>query len=266
MHGLDWMFVTAEVPEDRIKEAFEGIRALNFSGAAFLPPHRTAGSSLVDSMTESAIRSGQVRIARRDGNSWLGEDTLGAAIVELLRFENMIVDDGSCIASSGREWLPHVIRLAAPDSWKPRLVECVKHREAASATDANDDQGLATNQSAALMEIEHLSTRPQIPSIPFDEMVDDSHPISVFIVDASSTPPAARILKGLSWSDHPALLLVEPHAQWESALASLQIPNLRVFRPLDIAAAKAVVNFLFWTGIATDLVNMRDALDEYCQW
>jgi shikimate 5-dehydrogenase len=122
-HGLDWMFVTAEVPGNRIKEAFEGIRALNFSGAAFLPPHRTAGATLVDSMTESALRSGQVRIARRDGDSWLGEDTLGAAIVELLRFENLVVDDESYIATSGHEWLSHLIRLAAPEPWKTRLVE-----------------------------------------------------------------------------------------------------------------------------------------------
>ncbi len=264
--GLDWMFVTAEVPEDRIKEAFEGIRALNFSGAAFLPPHRLAGATLVDSMTESAIRSGQVRVARRDGNSWLGEDTMGAAIVELLRHENCVQDEPGWIATAGQGWLSHLVRLAAPDQWKPRIVEC------GSKTESLDDRVETVGSAAqwksgdAVQLAERPSTRPTIPSIPVESFADQSNRINVLIADASSTPPPARLLNKFIWSEQPTLVLVEPHSQWESAISALMIPGLRIFRQMDIAAAKAVVNFQFWTGVSTDLPSIRDALDEYCQW
>jgi Shikimate dehydrogenase substrate binding domain len=257
--GLDWMFVTAEVPEERIKEAFEGIRALSFSGAAFLPPHRFAGSKLVDSMTESAIRSGQVRIARRDGNSWLGEDTLGAAIVELLRHENCVQEEHGLVATAGQEWLSHLVRLAAPDEWKPRIVHCASQEP----LQLEGTQALPGDPPAAS---EPPSNRPAIPSMPFESFGDVSNQIKVLIADASSIPPPPRLLNKFAWSERPTLILVEPQSPWESAISAMKIPNLRVFRQMDIAAAKAVVNFQFWTGVSTDLSSMRDALDEYCQW
>ncbi len=127
--GMDWIFVTAEVSSDKIREAFAGIRALQFSGVAFLPPHRSIGCELVDSMTEAAARSQHVRVARRDGNLWLGDDTLGAAIWELLKSAGHTADHADSNERwliAGEPWLPHLIRLAAPPAWTGRIVEWVR--------------------------------------------------------------------------------------------------------------------------------------------
>ncbi len=262
--GLDWMFVTAEVPAARIEEAFQGIRALNFSGAAFLPPHRSAGVKLVDAMTESAMRSGQVRVARRDGDSWLGEDTLGASIVELLKSDDVIRTEGSVIGFHGRDYLPHLIRLAAPESWRSRLATFADQRDANRQSQENsgsidEAKGQSSDQLANTD-----STSASIGSLSAGST--DQSPIEAFVVDGSTTPPGSRTLAKLKWTASPTLILVEANAAWESALVGLKLSNLRIIRPVDIVAAKAVVNFQFWTGIQTDLAQMRDALDEYCQW
>jgi hypothetical protein len=256
--GLDWMFVTAEVPVVRVDEAFHGIRALNFSGAAFLPPHRTAGARLVDSMTESAIRSGQVRVARRDGSSWLGEDTLGSAVVELIDHEELVLNRSEALVTSGREWLPHLIRLSASQELKePLLVEMVENT---ASLDASPEASNASETEST------LTIASKIARIRHDEFLSETNRIQVLIIDGEGQPPPARLLAKYHWSESPSIILVEPNPKWEQALSRLKLPHVRFFRTMDIVAAKATVNFQFWTGCRADLGQMRESLDEYCQW
>jgi hypothetical protein len=250
------MFVTAEVPENQIDAAFEGIRALRFSGAAFLPPHRTAGARLVDSLTESALRSGQVRIARRDGDSWLGEDILGASIVEHLKFEQSVSASDGRILFHGRDSLTHLFRIAAPESWRDKLIElsldsAVRNTSVSEINEALDCPATPNASSAKLS---------------LDALPAEQAPIEVLIVDGSVTAPSARSLAKLSWSEQPTCVLVDPNASWDAALNGAKLKNLRIVRASEIAAAKAAVSFHFWTGCTTELLLIRDALDEYCQW
>jgi shikimate dehydrogenase len=261
--GLDWTFVTAEVSTDKVAEAFQGIRALHFSGAAFLPPHRPLGSRLVDSTTESAWRSGQVRVARRDGDSWLGDDTLGQAIVEILRFEGAVVEETSRVVVSGRLWLPDLLRLACPEAWRTRLIEAVpSHQE--SPTPPVAASALATGEIPASSP--EPSASASIERWEYEQIGEQACPIEVMIVDAEAKAPTAKQLSKVRWTASPTLVMLEPNPRWEAAIQSLKLSNLRILRSTDIAAAKAVVNFQFWTGQLPDLSLIRDALDEYCQW
>jgi shikimate dehydrogenase len=261
--GLDWTFVTAEVTTDKVAEAFQGIRALHFSGAALLPPHRPLGSRLVDSTTESAWRSGQVRVARRDGDSWLGDDTLGQAIVEILRFEGAVVEESSRVAVSGRSWLPDLLRIACPEPWKARLIEAVPvHDELppppmAVSPLASEEATASPPETVASASIERWE---------YEQIGEHGCPIEVMIVDAEAKAPSGKQLSKVRWTAAPTLVMLEPNPRWEAAIQSLKLSNLRILRSTDIAAAKAMVNFQFWTGHLPDLSLMRDALDEYCQW
>ena len=270
--SLDWMFVTAEVPEEKIIEAFQGIRALRFSGVAFLPPHQTAGCSLVDSVTEAALRSGHVRVARRDGNLWLGDDTLGAGIVELIKSHSEHNDAGvgdssdpRVILVSGRPWLSHLIRLALPATWNNSLFELVQTPlpSKVSPTDSAVHNGDVRSNIDRMHEKESSAS---IHQISFDAALQLDRPIDTIIVDSTALCPTSKTFAKLNWTTNPTLVFVEPNARWESSIAAMNIPHARIFRAIDVAAAKAVVNFNFWTGHHTELGFVRESLDEYCQW
>jgi len=277
---LDWMFVTAEVPRDRLQEAFQGIRALRFSGVAFLSPHQQAAAQLVDSLTESAIRSGQVRVARRDGDAWLGDDTIGMAIVELLtndqiyaqadistqnaspkekRANGKLGSSSGCLLCTGQEWMPHLIRLARPD-WTSKIFQWDSIRE--------EPQSLSVVQSEFAEEgVSALNTLPLSEPVSNGLTAEESDRFGVFVIENSSPPISAKQLARLvQGQDEITAIFVHHNAPWESAIQRLDMPRKRIYRSFDIAAAKATVNFQFWTGQPPEFVSIRDSLEEYCQW
>jgi len=276
---MDWMFVTAEVPEARLVEAFRGIRALRFSGVAFLSPHQKAAVELVDSMTESAIRSGHVRVARRDGDAWLGDDTLGMAIVELLTNGHVYGQASNAkptailaesigeaqlrsmprgVLCTGNDWMPHLIRLARPD-WSSKIFQWDATSDTLSKI--TSDQVRTENEAS----LSPNAMQPTGTSL----NVDSTQPrnFGIFIIENLSPPISSKQLdRMVQGEDEVTAVFVHHNASWESAIQNLNIPRKRIYRSFDIAAAKAAVNFQFWTGQTPEFVSIRDSLEEYCQW
>ncbi|MDZ4851960.1 MAG: hypothetical protein SGI77_21950 [Pirellulaceae bacterium] len=270
--SLDWMFVTAEVPECRIKEAFQGIRALRFSGVAFLPPHQTAGAKLVDSVTEAALRSGHVRIARRDGDLWLGDDSLGTAIVELVDFhsdsgaiQNERRGEQGLFVVTGLPWLAQLVRLSLTSERSGQMRELVESADAIAEPKAElpSDELQAT---PTLIQSPNIDSNATVKPLTFDDAAKSDGIIDTLVVDSAAECPSAKILAKFKWSETPTIVFVEPNPRWEHGLDSIGIPNAKILRPLDVAGAKAIVNFNFWTGYKTDFAFVRESLDEYCQW
>ena len=278
--GMDWLFLTAEVPENRLREAFQGIRALKFSGVAFLSPHQQSASLLVDSLTESALRSGHVRVARRDGDAWLGDDTLGMAIVELLsneqaffqpfrdalarhevssgmdQQEKILVEKSPWgVLCTGLDWMAHLIRLARPD-WSSGIY----------LWDAKKEEPLKVSSDQAEVS-GHEANQPGGGSASPDADSTKCPCFTIFIIDSTSPPITAKQLgKIVGAEDEITAVFVHHNASWESAIQKLDVSRKHIYRSFDIAAAKAAVNFQFWTGQAPEFASIRDSLDEYCQW
>lgn len=288
--GMDWMFVTAEVPEDRLSDAFQGIRALKFSGVAFLSPHQQAASTLVDSLTESALRSGHVRVARRDGDAWLGDDTLGMAIVELLinnelnfqpsrdslaHHDTIAAQDQPAnrqpassqpandpktstargLLCTGLEWMPHLIRLARPD-WSSRIYQWDAKSEAPQRVTSELVESISSERIQAGED-----------TLASDGVTSSCSSFDIFVIDSTSPPITTKQLsKIVGAAGEITAIFVHHNAAWEAAIQKLDVARKHVFRSFDVAAAKAAVNFQFWTGQPPEFASIRDSLDEYCQW
>ncbi len=224
-------------------------------------------------MTEAATRSGHIRVARRDGDLWLGDDSLGAAIVEILKshFIDPARDDATgdrhAILVSGQRYLAHLVRLAMTPDWFERLVELVDlaplevPETVAGSTGVEDDVKIASTRDS------NTSILPtSIPCVSLEDSVRSEFTLESLIVDSTAPGITPRQLAKLRWSKKPIVIFVESNPKWEAALSSVKIENLKILRPMDLAAAKAVVNFQFWTGHSIDLASIRESLDEYCQW
>lgn len=83
--GLNWRYVTLEVPPERLAGAVQGMRAMNFAGGNCTIPHKVAVMQYLDEITPTARKIGAVNtIARRRDGSLVGENTDGKGFIRSL--------------------------------------------------------------------------------------------------------------------------------------------------------------------------------------
>ncbi len=83
-HGLDWRYLTVEVPPERLEDAIRGIRAMGFSGGHCGYPHKEAVIPLLDRTTETATLVGAVNLLVRENDELVGDNTEGRGLAESL--------------------------------------------------------------------------------------------------------------------------------------------------------------------------------------
>ncbi len=83
--GMDWRYVTLDVPAASLPDAILGMRAMNFAGANCTIPHKVNVIPLLDEITPAARRIGAVNtIVRRPDGGYLGENTDGKGFLRSL--------------------------------------------------------------------------------------------------------------------------------------------------------------------------------------
>src|SRR5260370_14946829 len=83
--GLDWKYLTCEVPPEKLADAMQGLRALGFKGANFTIPHKVAVIPYLDSLSPAAQLMGAVNCINRVGDKLIGENTDGKGFFQSLR-------------------------------------------------------------------------------------------------------------------------------------------------------------------------------------
>src|SRR5258708_4792404 len=85
--GLNWRYLTIEVPPARLADAITGIRALGLRGANFTIPHKVAVMAHLDRIAADAAVIGAVNTVRRDGDELIGENTDGKGFLRELQLD-----------------------------------------------------------------------------------------------------------------------------------------------------------------------------------
>ncbi len=83
--GLDWRYLTLEVPTEGLADGVRGMRAMGFAGGNFTIPHKVAVLEHLDGLSEAARLMGAVNCVYRDGEKLIGENTDGKGFVQSLR-------------------------------------------------------------------------------------------------------------------------------------------------------------------------------------
>jgi shikimate dehydrogenase len=82
--GLDWRYLTVEVPPDRLADAVNGARAMGWRGFNCTIPHKVAVIPLLDELSPAAEAIGAVNcVVFREGRA-LGENTDGKGFLQSL--------------------------------------------------------------------------------------------------------------------------------------------------------------------------------------
>jgi shikimate dehydrogenase len=83
--GLNWRYLTIEVPPAKLREAVAGARALGFRGFNLTIPHKVAVMQYLDEIAPDAAAIGAVNTVRRSGDRLIGENTDGKGFLHGVR-------------------------------------------------------------------------------------------------------------------------------------------------------------------------------------
>jgi shikimate dehydrogenase len=85
--GLNWRYLTVEVPPARLRDAMLGVRAFGMRGLNLTIPHKVAVMEHLDEIAPDAAVIGAVNTVRREGDRLIGENTDGKGFLHGMRVD-----------------------------------------------------------------------------------------------------------------------------------------------------------------------------------
>ncbi len=249
LSGLDWRFMTFEVEPPRLGDAMRGIRALGFHGVKIGEPFQETVIEHLDGVSDRAKKCGSVNVISTEGDRLVGDNTEGAALVELIRQHANLVGKRALVVGSGR--IARAIAVALADAGITaitvacrsaekggRLVELIREQTAAAAT--------LMNLGGAFVTIE-----PEIAVL--------VNATSQSTVDAAARLPLDPASLG------PKLVVADvaynASRTWLTRQAAER--GCRTIDGLQIFVQQTALALRTWTGQLPDTVSMREAAEEF---
>ena len=99
--GLNWRYLTIEVPPEKLGEAVRAAKALGFQGFNLTIPHKVAVMEHLDEIADSARMIGAVNTVRREGDRWIGENTDGKGFLRGVRVDARVDPKGKSVLLLG---------------------------------------------------------------------------------------------------------------------------------------------------------------------
>jgi shikimate dehydrogenase len=247
--GLDWRFMSFEVSPERLGDAMRGIRALGFRGVKVAEPHQETVIEYLDDLTDRARLCGSVNCVSYDGSRLLGDNTEGAALVELIQELGEIKGRRAMFVGTGRfaralataiaqAGASSIVVASRSSTAGTRLVELIQSQNVeATLVEFGDKKPIKIDGDVAvLVNATSLSTLNPNSPVPIDAAAAGSDGI---VADVAYNAPA-------TWLTRAALKR-----------------GCRVIVGVDLYVRQTALALATWTGIPTDLAGMHDAAEEF---
>ena len=245
-HGLRWSYVTYEVPAEKLKDAFEGVKALGYRGFNCTLPHKVAIIEHLDGLGESAEVMGAVNcVVQRDGR-YVGENTDGKGFLESLRTVIDPADRKVLIFGAGGAARAVSVELALAGASEIQIVN------------------RSTQRGRELVALLNEKTQAKAS---FARWRGD-HPISAdteILVNTTSiglSPDTSRIAVDVG-SLRPDLVVADviPNPPKTAFLTEAATAGCRIIDGLGMLVNQGKISIRYWTGIEPDPAVMREALE-----
>lgn len=246
--GLDWRYLTLEIPPDRLGDAIKGMRAMGFRGGNFAAPHKTAVMEHLDEVSESARLIGAVNCVLRVGDRLCGENTEGKAVVQALR---PIVDPaGKRVVILGAGGMARAIAI---ELGLAGAAEIIIANRTADHGQRLVEQLVASEKVAA--RLVHLSG---------DYAVEQDVPI---IINATSIgggdSEACAPLRLDCLTRDMCVVDVAINPSRTRLIREAEARGCATLNGLGTLVNQVAIAFETWTGAAPDLGVIREAIEEY---
>lgn len=247
--GLDWRFMSFEFQPERLADAMRGLRALGFHGVKVGEPFHEAVIEHVDELTEAARRCGSVNCVTEIGEKYVGDNTEGAALVELVRQQITPAGRRAVVIGSGR--LARALALALAEAGITGLT--IVSRNA------------STGQQLAELVKQHTSVEATF--VPFGTSAFSIEPETGVLVNATALGterPEAKLpinVQTLTPKMVVADVAYNTSRTWLTQQAAER--GCRVVDGLSLYVQQTALALRTWTGLMPDTVSMREAAEEF---
>lgn len=248
--GLDWRYLTLEVPPEKLADGLRGMRAMGFAGGNFTIPHKVAVIEHLDELSQAAELMGAVNCINRVDDRFIGENTDGKGFVQSLR---------EATDPEGKR----VVILGAGGAARAIAVE-VGLSKAAEITIVNRNPERGEDLVSLLNERVGVSSK----FVPWkgDYEVEKGTDIvinatSIGLGDADARVPldvesltAEMVVADVIFNPPQTQLLIDAAERGCTTLDGL-----------GMLVNQGVIGFRIWTGVDPDAAVMREALEEYLE-
>ncbi len=246
--GLDWRYLTLEVPPENLADAVRGMKAMGFQGGNFTLPHKVTVIPLLEGLSPAAELMGAVNCVNRVGEKLVGENTDGKGFVQSLR--ELTDPAGKRVAILGAGGAARAIAVELG-------LNGVAH-----ITIVNRTAGRAEPLVALLNErVKVVAAFVQLSgdyAIPADTEIF-INATSIGLGDAAARLPldSQSLRSGLIVAD----VIFNPART--RLIRDAQERGCRTLDGLGMLVNQAAIGFQIWTGREADAGVMREALEEF---
>lgn len=246
--GLDWRYLTLEVPAAKLADAMRGMRAMGFKGANFTIPHKVAVLPYLDELSPAAELMGAVNCANRVGDKLVGENTDGKGFVQSLRETGDPAGKKVVILGAGGAARAIAVELGLAGVSDITIVN-------RSAARGEELVGVLRDRVKIQAQFAALHGDYEVPA----DAAIFINATSIGLGDAKARVPVA------AGSLRPELIVADvifnPPETWLIRTAADR--GCRTLDGLGMLVNQAVIAFKIWTGSEPNAGLMRDALEEF---
>jgi shikimate dehydrogenase len=246
--GLNWRYLTIEVPPAKLRDAIKGVRAFGMRGINLTIPHKVAVIDHLDDITPDAAIIGAVNTVRREGDSLIGENTDGKGFLRGVRQDAGIDPNGkrAVVLGAGGAARAIITELALAGAAEVVVVNRSVHRgeqmvahlatrtKAAIRFQPWQDTYAVPPEADMLVNATSIGLYPEVDAIPPVDL-RNGRP-GMLVCDVVFNPPETRLLR---------------------AARERKLP---VLDGLAMLVYQGVVGFELWTGRKAPEPVMKAAL------
>jgi shikimate dehydrogenase len=246
--GLDWRYLTIEVPPAKLAEAIAGVRAFGMRGINLTIPHKVAVIPHLDDVSPDARLIGAVNTVRRNGDRLIGENTDGKGFLRGVRIDAGVDPRGKRVVVLGAGGAARAIvtELALAGASDILVVNRSPERAQAMVEDlaAKTKAPIHWKQWQGLYRVPHdtdllvnatsIGLYPDVEAMPPVDLTE-ANP-TLLVADAVFNPPETKLL------------------------AAARRRNLPTLDGLSMLVYQGVIGFQLWTGQDPPVEVMKQAL------
>ena len=260
--GLDWRYLSFEVPHERLTEALTGVDALGLRGVRLLGNYCNEGKA-APGRTERTKRTGRITHLTRHDGELQGDDCTGPALIEALGTKF-----GESVSPRGKQ----IIILGA-DGCAASVIDVLVEQQASKiyVADKNPERSaalvLAAREFAEQAKLEEGEEPTQVEQLNRDSNWLELPEASDWIISTASWPKEENqtVADQISTELQEGQLLVDMGvgSSRSPLLLVAEHQGLKILDGVSIMVAETALALEAWTGESIDREPLRDSAEEF---
>lgn len=247
--GLDWRFMSFEFEPAQLADAMRGLKALGFHGVKIGEPFQQAVLEHLDEVTELAQRCGSVNCVTEKGGRFVGDNTEGVALVELVRQQITPAGRRAMVVGTGRA--ARSIAFALADAGVSGVTIVGRNTTTGEQLAALIKERTSIDTKFVPLGAKAVAVEAETGVLVNATTLGTDRPEAKLAIDPDSLTPKMVV----------ADLAYHTARTWLTQQAAER--GSRVIDGLSLYVHQTALAFREWTGVMPDTVSMREAAEEF---